>query len=56
MLNLGRKKVVWLDRPNHEKIIVGNVTINNDIVSIDNGKIIIFKERIVSISDEEVIA
>lgn len=54
MLNLGRKRVVWLDRLNNERILIGEVTINNDIVSIDNGKIILFKERIVSISDEKV--
>jgi len=54
MLRLGRKKVTWIDKSNKERSFIGDVTINNDIVDIDNGKIIIFKERIVYISDERV--
>ena len=52
MLKYGKMLVKYLDSKNNLQIIIGIVTINNDIVDIDNGKILIFKERIVSMSKE----
>lgn len=54
MIRLGTKVVRFLDKDNNELKVKGAIIINNDIVDIDNGKIIIFKERVVSISDEGV--
>lgn len=49
MLRLGEMEVIYIDENGKKHSEIGDVIVNNDIISIDENRILIFKEKIVVI-------